>query len=486
MTSDIALPQQRRLNADVAIIGAGSGGLVAASGAAQLGLKVVLFEKGEMGGDCLNYGCVPSKSLIAAARAAQAGRAADRLGVRFSAPEIDWGQVSAHVRGVIAAIAPIDSQERFEGLGVTVVREAAHFIDRTSVASKSVAVRARKVVIATGARAFIPPIPGIETIPYLTNETVFSLEKRPEKLVVLGGGAIGLELGQAFRRLGADVVIVEAARIMNGADLDATQVLRERLELEGVVLREDTRVNSARVREDATIELSTSGPTGDETISGTHLLVATGRRPVLEGLELERAGIAFDARGVRTDLHLRTTNPRVWAVGDVAGREQFTHAAGFQGGLFIRNALFRLSQGRADGAPIPRVVYTEPELAQVGLSEPEARAHYGDKVRVVKASFEENDRARTERAHDGFAKIIVAPNGRILGAVVAGEGAGETIALLGLAISNKLKIGALTSGFVPAYPTRAEIVKRAAGQYYAAALFSKGTRAFVALASRLP
>lgn len=262
MTNDIAQPQQRRLTADVAIIGAGSGGLVAASGAAQLGLKVVLFEKGEMGGDCLNYGCVPSKSLIAAARAAQAGRTAHRLGVRFGAPEIDWGQVSAHVRGVIEAIAPIDSQERFEGLGVTVVREAAHFVDRTSVASKSVAVRARRIVIATGARAFIPPIPGIETIPYLTNETIFSLDKRPERLVVLGGGAIGLELGQAFRRLGADVVIVEAARIMNGADLDANQVLRERLELEGVALREDTRVSSARVREDATIELLTSGPMG--------------------------------------------------------------------------------------------------------------------------------------------------------------------------------------------------------------------------------
>lgn len=476
----------RRMSADVCIVGAGSGGLVAASGAAQLGLKVVLFEKGEMGGDCLNYGCVPSKSLIAAAKAAASARGAGRFGVHVSAPEIAWPELTAHVRSVIAAIAPVDSQERFEALGVTVVREAAHFVDHATVASESVIVGARKFVIATGARAFIPPIPGLDETPYLTNETVFALDECPNRLLILGGGAIGLELGQAFRRLGSDVVIVEADRIVAGGDADAGEVLRRKLLAEGVILREGAKATKVARRDDGVIELTLADEAGVESIVGSHLLLATGRRPVLDGLELERAGIAFDARGVRTDVHLRTTNPRVWAVGDVASREQFTHAAGLHGGLFVRNALFRIAQGRADAAPIPRVIYTEPELAQVGLSEAEARLRHGAKVRVVSATFEDNDRARTERAAEGFAKIVVGPGGRILGGVVIGDGAGETIALLQFAIAHRHKLAALTSAFVPAYPTRAEILKRAAGQYFAASLFSKTTRNLVALTSRLP
>lgn len=476
----------RRLDADVCIIGAGSGGLVAASGAAQLGLRVVLFEKAEMGGDCLNYGCVPSKALIAAGKAAQSARDAARFGVAAPGLEIDWRQVSAHVRGVIDAIAPIDSQERFESLGVTVVREAARFLDRNTVASESVIVRARKYVIATGARAFVPPIPGIDATPYLTNETVFALDERPRRLLILGGGAIGLELGQAFRRLGSEVVIVEAERLMAGADAEAIDVLRARLESEGIEIREGAKATQVHRRDDGAIELTVAGAAGEQGLVGSHLLVATGRRPVVEGLDLERAGVAYDARGVRTDAYLRTANARVWAVGDVAGRDQFTHAAGFHGGLFIRNALFRISRGRADSVAMPRVVYTEPELAQVGSSEDAARAQYGDKVRVLKASFEDNDRARTERTHEGFAKIIVVPGGRIVGGVVVGEGAGETIALLQFAIAHKQKIADFTSAFVPAYPTRAEILKRAAGQYFAAALFSKTTRALVAFTSRLP
>lgn len=485
MSDNPTAPQRRRLSADIAIIGAGSGGLVAASGAAQLGLKVVLFEKGEMGGDCLNYGCVPSKALIAAARAAEAGRGAHKFGVRFAPPEIEWSAVSAHVRGVIEEIAPIDSQERFESLGVIVIREAARFLDRRTIVSNSVEVRARKIVIATGARAFIPPIPGLSDVDYLTNESVFALPERPRRLLILGGGAIGLELGQAFARLGAEVVIVEAGQMLASADAEARAVVRARLEREGVKLLEGTKVLRA-ARAEGGVELIVTGAGGEETIAGSHLLVAAGRRPVVEGLDLERAGVAYDAKGVRTDAHLRTTNRRIWAVGDVAGREQFTHAAGFHGGLFVRNALFRVSQGRADSTPLPRVVYTAPELAEVGLSEADARKQFGKRVRAVSAQYDDNDRARTDRAADGFAKLIVGPGGKLLGATIVGEGAGETIALIQLAIANKLKIGALTSPFAPAYPTRAEIAKRAAGQYYAAALFSKTTRLFVAAASRLP
>lgn len=476
----------RRMDADLVVIGAGSAGLTAAAGAAQLGLKVVLFEQGEMGGDCLNYGCVPSKALIAAGRAAESGRNAHRFGVRFAPPDVDWAQVSAHVRGVIDAIAPVDSQERFEGLGVTVVREAARFADRRTIVSQSLAVRARKIVIATGARAFIPPVPGLEATSYLTNESIFSLKERPERLLILGGGAIGLEIAQAFRRLGSEVVIIEVEKILSAADREAAQVLRAALEREGVILREGARAEKACKREDNGIELVISAGGQSETILGSHLLVAAGRRPVVDGLDLQKGGVEHDARGVRTDAFLRTSNRRVWALGDVAGREQFTHAAGLHGALFVRNALFRISRGRADAVAIPRVIYTDPELAEVGLSEEEARQHFGAKVRTVSWRNDENDRARTERAFDGFAKLVVAPGGRIVGGVIVGEGAGETIALVELTMANKLKIGALTSAFVAPYPTRAEIVKRAAGRYFAPMLFSKSSRAFVALASRLP
>lgn len=480
------LPTRARVSADVAIIGAGSAGLVVASGAAQLGLKVVLFEKGEMGGDCLNYGCVPSKALIAAGRAAQSARNAHRFGVRAGALSIDWREVAAHVRGVIEAIAPVDSQERFESLGVRVIREAARFIDPHTLVSETAEVRARKFVIATGARAFIPPIPGLSDVGYLTNESIFSLEEMPQRLLILGGGAIGVELGQAFRRLGAEIIIVEAKEILASADLDARAVLRERLDLEGVMLRENVTVTRVERADDGGARVMIEGAGGQETIAATHLLVATGRRPMVDGLDLDKANVAYDARGVRTDIRLRTTNRRVWAIGDVAGREQFTHAAGFHAGLFVRNALFRVSRAGADSTPIPRVVYAEPEIAEVGLSEADARAQHGERVRTLRWSLEDNDRATAERAQEGFAKIVVAPGGRVVGAAIVGDGAGDLIAILQFAIANGLKIGALAQRFLPAYPTRSEVVKRAAGRYFAASLFSPKTRAAVAVLSRLP
>ena len=479
-------PSRRRLSADVAIVGAGSGGLVAASGAAQLGLNVVLFEKGEMGGDCLNYGCVPSKALIAAGRAAQAARNAHRFGVHVGDLRIHWDEVAAHVRSVIQSIAPADSQERFESMGVTVVREAARFADPRTLVSETVEVRARKFAIATGARAFVPPVPGLDKVGYLTNETIFDLAERPGRLFILGGGAIGIELGQAFARLGSEVIIVEAKEILAGADGEARAVMRERLDLEGVMLRENAKVTGVAQLEQGALRVTAETASGEETIVCSHILVAAGRRPVIEGLELERANVAYNARGVVTNAHLRTTNPRIWALGDVAGREQFTHAAGFHGGLFVRNALFRLSPASADSLPVPRVVYADPELAEVGLSEADARARYGARVRTVRWSLEDNDRAATERAQDGFAKIVVGPGGKVLGGVIVGEAAGELIALLQFAVANRLKIGALASHFMPAYPTRIEAVKRAAGQYFSGALFSKKTRAAVAVLSRLP
>lgn len=473
------------IKADIAIIGAGSAGLVSASGAAQLGQKVVLFESGEMGGDCLNYGCVPSKSLIAAARAAQSTRDASALGLTIAPPQIDWPRVKAHVHGVIETIAPIDSQERFEKLGVRVVRERARFADANTIVSKSLKVQARIMVIATGGRAAAPPIPGLSETPYLTNETIFSIDALPAHLLILGAGAIGLELGQAFRRLGSQVTLIEAGKLFAGKDDDAAQVLRAKLTGEGVKLLEAAKVQRIESANGAIVaHVEASG--GVTRTEGTHLLLAAGRKPNIEDLDLDAAGIAYTSRGVTTDAYLRTSNRRVYALGDVAAREQFTHAAGLHGSLFVRNALFKLSPGRADAAPIPRVIYTEPEYAAVGLSEAEARERWGNKIRTLTVPMHDSDRAQTERDTEGFARIVVRNSGEIVGGVVVGAHAGETIATLALAMANKLKIGAFTSSFVPAYPTRAEVLKRAAGQFYTASLFSRRTRLLIRALAQLP
>lgn len=302
----------RVIKADLVVIGAGSGGPSVASDAAQLGLDVVLFERGEMGGDCLNYGCVPSKALIAAAGAASQGRDTDRLGVRAHVPSVNFPAVMAHVRRAVATIAPVDSQERFEGLGMTVVREAARFTSPRTVESDSVRVTARKAVLATGSGPRVPPIPGLADVPYLTNETVFGLGEQPSRLVVLGGGPIGMELGQAFRRLWSEVVVVDGGDPLGREDRDAADVVIGQLRGEGV---EFVRGKAARVEAGPVLVLEDG-----RRLAGSHLLVAVGRAPSIDGLGLEAAGIAFDASGVKTNRSLRTTNKAVYAVGDVAGR----------------------------------------------------------------------------------------------------------------------------------------------------------------------
>jgi len=466
--------------ADICIIGAGSAGLSVAAGAAQLGLQVVLFEAREMGGDCLNWGCVPSKALIAAADAAHHARTSERLGVAAD-PRVDWAAVKAHVQGAIAHIAPIDSQERFEGLGVTVIREHARFIDPRTVQSRGHRVRARRFVIAAGSHAAIPPIPGLSDTPYLTNETIFTLDALPKRLVVLGGGAIGAELGQAFRRLGAEVTIVEALRLLNGADEEAADVVRIQLKADGVVLHEGAKVTAAAKTPDGIVLTLEAG----ETVSGSHLLVAAGRTPALADLGLEEAGVAFTRKGVTTKPNLRTANPRVWALGDAAGRELLTHAAGWHASAFVRNALFK-ARTRADSQPIPAVVYTDPELAQIGQTEAQAIAEHGESaITTVRWPFHENDRAVAEADTRGLAKIIIGKKGAILGATIVGAHAGDIVAAIGVAMANKLPIRALTNPVI-AYPTRSEIWKRAAGAYYTPLLFSGRTKALVGFLQRIP
>ena len=468
----------KTLKVDMAIIGAGSGGLSVAAGAAQLGLKVVLFEKGEMGGDCLNYGCVPSKALIAAASAAHEAREAAALGVSVGAVSVDFPRVMAHVHAAIAAIAPNDSQARFEGFGVRVVREAARFIDDRTLASDSVRVQARKIVVATGSRAAVPPVPGLDGVPYLTNETLFDLTELPRRLIVLGGGPIGVELGQAFRRLGSEVVIVEADALLGREDPDAAAVVLAQLRADGVEVM--AGCPATRVEAGPTLHIDCDGKT--RTVSGSHLLVAVGRKASLDGLDLDRAGVATDRNGIVTDKSLRSSNKRVYAVGDAAGRGQFTHLAGAHASLVVRRAVFALPVD-ADALQVPRVTYCDPELASIGLGEAEARKVHGDDLRVETFDFAENDRAIAEGDTRGFGKLITTKKGKVLGVTLVGRHAGDHIHLWALVMSARLKLSQLT-GMIAPYPTRGEIGKRLAGKWYTQALFSNRTRKLVSILKR--
>jgi pyruvate/2-oxoglutarate dehydrogenase complex dihydrolipoamide dehydrogenase (E3) component len=474
---------QRALNVDLCVIGAGSAGLSVAAGAVQLGLSVVLYEAGEMGGDCLNYGCVPSKALIAAAKRAQAMREAARFGIAAAEPQIDWRQVKAHIASVIAAIEPNDSQERFEKLGVTVIRERARFADPSTIVSDSARVRAKRIVIATGSRAAVPPIPGLAETRHETNESIFGLERFPNHLIVLGGSAIGVELGQAFRRLGAEVTIVEAEALLGCADAEAADLVRSRLRAEGVALLEGWRAERvASEREGVALTIADSGG-NTRTIAGSHLLIAVGRTPNFEGLDLEAGSVAFDRTAIATSPTLRSTsNKRVWALGDAAGGG-FTHAAGWHASVWVRNVLFK-ARTRADALAMPAVTYCDPEVAQIGLTEAEARKQFGDSVKVVRWDFHDNDRAQAQRDTDGFCKLAIGKGGKLLGAAIVGAEAGELIAAVALAMASKLSVRALTSPVLP-YPTRSEIWKRAAGAYFTPTLFSPGTRALVNVLKRI-
>ena len=456
------------LQADLCVIGAGSGGLSVAAGAAQMGAAVVLIEKHLMGGDCLNTGCVPSKALLAAAHAAQAQRSGGRFGVAPVEPRVDFTQVMAHVHGVIGAIAPHDSVARFEGLGCTIIQAAARFTGPGEVEAGGQRVAARRFIIATGSRAALPPIPGLAETPHLTNETLFGLTELPRHLAVIGGGPIGLEMAQAFRRLGSAVTVLERATILPKDEPEAVAVLRAALAAEGVRIIEGaaiTRVDPGRIT------------LADGTLEPSHILVAAGRQAVVDGLGLDAAGIAFTPRGITVDAALRTTNPRAFAIGDCAGGPQFTHIAGAHAGVVIRRALFGLP-AKVDYRALPWVTFTDPELAHAGLTEAQAPG-----CKTLLQPFSGNDRAQAEGVTEGLIKLVLSPRGVILGATIIGPGAGEMIGLWGLAIQKRMKIGAIAGVTFP-YPTLAEIGRRAAGAWFTPALFGAKTRFFVGLTQR--
>ncbi|MGD9670857.1 MAG: NAD(P)/FAD-dependent oxidoreductase [Hyphomicrobiaceae bacterium] len=462
----MSMPDDTRLSVDLCVIGAGSGGLSVAAAAAAFGQRVVLIEKGRMGGDCLNYGCVPSKALIAAAHRAHAMRTSAPFGIRPVVPEIDARAVHDHVHGVIAAIAPNDSVERFEGLGVKVIQASGRFIDKQTVSAGDFEITARRFVVATGSSPLVPPIPGLAETPYFTNETIFDNAAPIGHLIVVGGGPIGMELAQAHLRLGAKVTVLEGLKALGKDDPEMAAVVLDRLRREGLDIREGAMVQ----RVDGThgsISVIVGGSGGSvETVEGTHLLVATGRRPNLSELGLEAAGIVYERTGIKVSTGLVTSNKKVYAIGDVTGGLQFTHVANYHAGLVIRRALFRLP-AKVDTGIVPWVTFTDPELAHVGLTEELARARHG-KVSVLRWPYHENDRAQAERATHGHVKVVVGRSGRILGATIVGAHAGELIQMWSLAISQKSKIKAMT-GFISPYPTLSEMNKRAAIKHYASA-----------------
>ena len=431
-----------------------------------------------MGGDCLNYGCVPSKALLAAGKRAEAVRTASNFGIDVIEAQIDHRGVHDHVHGVIAAIAPNDSIERMTGLGVRVIQASASFLDKFTVEAGRVLVRARRFVIATGSTPLIPPIPGLDEVPYFTNETIFDVSERIQHLIVLGGGPIGLELGQAHRMLGSHVTV----NLLANEDPEASRVLVKKLQDTEVVLYPNTRVER--------VERSVQGVAvhfhkDNETtiIKGTHLLVATGRKPNLKSLSLDRAEIAYTEEGIKVNEQLKTSNRRIYAVGDVIGGPKYTHLANYHASIVIKNALFRLKPD-VSAATIPRVVYTDPELAQIGLTEEEAHKRFRRRsIRIYRWPYADNDRAQCERETEGFIKVITRRDGTILGCTIVGAHAGELIQMWVVAMAKDIKLGDITS-FVLPYPTLSELSKRVAFTYYQPTLAKGWVRSIIGLLRR--
>jgi pyruvate/2-oxoglutarate dehydrogenase complex dihydrolipoamide dehydrogenase (E3) component len=453
-----------RIKTDLCIIGGGSGGLSVAAGAVQMGADVVLLEGGKMGGDCLNYGCIPSKALIAAGKHAHAMANGAAFGVTPVVPTVDYAKAKDHVRSVIAGIEPHDSVERFEALGVKVITEYGSFISPTEVQAGDTIIQARRIVISTGSSPFVPPIPGLDKVKYYTNEDIFDLREQPKHLLVIGGGPIGMELAQAHVRLGSKVTVIEGFKALGRDDPEMAAIALERIRAEGVEIVEDALASKIS-QKGSVITVETKDGV---KYKGSHLLMSVGRKPNTDKLNLAAAGIEPIRAGVKVDASLKTTNKRVYAIGDVAGGLQFTHVAGYHAGVIIKSALFGLPS-KASSSHIPWATYIDPEMAQVGLTEAQAKEIHGDKLEVLRFEYAENDRARAELATTGLIKVMIV-KGRPVGASIVGAQAGELIQTWALVIANKLKIGAVAAMVAP-YPTLGEINKRAAGQYYTPRLF---------------
>ena len=461
-----------KFDADLVIIGAGSAGLSFAAGAVQMGAGVVLIEGGKMGGDCLNTGCVPSKALIEAARRAKGAASAKNLGVSCHDVTVDYASVMHHVRETIAAIEPYDSQERFEGLGVRVIRGYAEFASKNSIRVGNETVTARRIVVATGATPIAPPINGLDTVAYFTNETFFENRNRPDHLIIIGGGPIGVEMAHAHAQLGIKTTLIESFEILPREIAKTREIVRTKLLQDGVTVFENCDVRS--IKENGAIKSITLGD--GQMVKGSHILVATGRRANVQGLNLSAAGIETTDVGIKVDDSLRTTNRAVYAIGDVIGQEQFTHLAGYHASLVVRSALFGLP-AKVRKNHIPRVTYCDPEVASVGdISD-------GTGIETYRVTYDGLDRAIAGARTDGFAQIWV-KNGRVRGATIVGAQAGELIHFWSLVIAQNLKLSKASSVITP-YPTLSDINKKLIGAYFTPRLFDNPKiKSFVKLIQR--
>ena len=462
---------------DVIVIGAGSAGLTAAGGCGRLGLRVALIERDRMGGECLNSGCVPSKALIASGRRAQAMKGRG-LGIAAQRkPKVDFAGVRAHVQGAIEAIAPHDSASRFAGWGVEVIAGDARLTGPGTVEVGGRTLEAPRLVLAIGSRPALPPIEGLAETPFLTNQTLFDLEALPTHLLVLGAGPIGVEMAQAFRRLGAAVTLIEAGQALAGEEPDAAGLVLRTLAEEGVALRQHTKARrAAREADGVRLDLADGS-----SVSGSHLLVATGRQADTDGIGLALAGVRSGKDGILVDRRCRTSNPRIFAIGDCRAGPRFTHAAGDEGAVVVQNLGFGLP-ARSRNAAMPAVTYTEPELARIGLTERQARARYR-RVRVHQEHFADNDRAVADGDTRGFAKVVRAA-GRVVGVSIVGHGAGELIAPWSLVLDGKASLWSLSGAILP-YPTRSEISRSVAFAAYEATIFGRWARGWARLRSWL-
>ena len=452
------------IKTDILVIGAGSGGLVVAVGAVQMGADVVLLEGHKMGGDCLNSGCIPSKALLACGHVAHSQASSARFGVSAVNPNIDFPAVKNSVQEIIAEIAPKDSAERLASLGVQLIREFGTFVSPSTVKAGPFTISARRIVIATGSRPMVPPIAGLDQIPFDTNDSIFDLDERPDHLLVVGGGAVGIVMAQAHRRLGSMVTVFEADRILNAFDAEPAAAVRDALISEGIRIIEGAKVSNLSQHEGGILVDTDRG----DKVKGSHVLVAVGRKPNLERLNLEAAGIKASSAGITTNARLRTSNRRVYAIGDVAGGAQFTHVAGYHAGLVLRALMFLLP-ARVTPTGLPLAVYTDPEIARVGMSQQEAQKRYGSKLATSRFDLCHNDRAITNRNTVGFIEVLIV-RGRPVGVTIVGQQAAELINFWCLALKNRLRMRQLVDIVTP-YPTLGELNKSVASAYFAPKLF---------------
>lgn len=466
---------------DLTVIGGGSAGLTIASGAASFGARVALVEKDKMGGDCLNWGCVPTKALIRSATVAATVKEAHRYGVKSSGVEIDFPAVMQRMRGIVNTIAEHDSPERFRSMGVDVLLGEAEFKNANEIRIGDHQISSKNVVIATGSRPAVPPIPGLTETGFITNIEALQLEVLPKSLAILGGGPIGLEFAQAFARLGARVTVIEMfPTLLPREDAQAAEFVRESLVNEGVHLMLGSKVVEAKKGENGKVVVIEQNGERRE-VSCEEIFVATGRRPNVEIPGLANIGIEVAKTGIVVDSHLRTTIPHIYAAGDVKGGLQFTHVAGYEGRVVVRNTLFPFKQ-RVDYRVVPWAVYTDPEIAHVGFTEQEAKDHYGW-IGVYTMPFHDVDRAVIDGQDEGFVKVIADKKGQIVGAHVVGDHAGDLIQELVFAMRHRMPIGKI-SEVIYAYPTKVEGVHKAADLYWRQKLFEGGMGSILKKISR--